>query len=600
MPRAQGMIQRLEQFTSKLSDSDDKQILRLRHGKIRKGAYHGTRSGRFKHWIAKLFLSKEQKEKRIRYLQAVTSAESVALAKELCADISKRTPIPYRVDREVTVKDVKMILEASGNDRKQFSRTVRQFVSSSATLSTLRDKPVDAARKGLEQSLMNRSIRHHDQMKQLHKEAIQLLEEQKRTKKSRRKPLVDGGAPLDLTNFKTLKKEIDALVQEKMLSLALFREAQEYAMKEQRGEPEATPQMPVPEERRHRLLKDFVESTKPEQAPRKSIALLAAEHMLQNGFEVDQADIPTSNSSALNNEISRLRERKTAWANEVANLLEAGKFKEARIVEDLTRDSEAMRLLGGLRGAFADTAWDKFLKKQRKKIQRGKKLQNQNPQQKKIRRRGPNLRKIRPQTHFDLARPGLGDHTRVATAHAKQMISRPKDYDGNIQDKESIIEQTLAMLQSKYRELSRDHNAFQLQEIRDYLDKIVYDRHVAVVEPVIRVKNPLEGVPLDTVSISGKEAAENIPFSASSDSEDGNDVPEFDFDHLEMVSVTSTDSALVAEIDQEELEDDVFEPETKTEGLNSLNEPVSTEKEKRQAKSVSDQNFPQDRDDHPG
>ena len=613
MPRVQGMIQRLEHFTSKLSGSDDKQILRLRHGKILKGAYKGTRKGRFKHWIARPLLSKEAKEKRIKYLEAVTSAESKALAKELCADISKRTPVPYEVGREVTVNDVKTVLEASQEDREEFSRTVRQFVSSSATASSLRKTPIDAARKRLDQALMDRSIRHHEQIKQLHREVLQILNEQKKIRKSRRKPLVEGGAPLELNNLRKLKREVGALIQEKMLSLALFREAQEYAMKEQVEELETTPQKTVSDERRQQLLEDFVESPKPKEAARESVALLAARHMLNNGFEVDKADIPDldipEQKLALDNEIERLRERNTAWADEVAVLLEAGKYKEARIVEDLARDSEAMKLLGNVRNVFADNAWDKFLNKQRKKVRKGKKLRIQSPNQKRIHRRGPSLRKVRPQTYLDRIRPWRGDQTRVATAHAKQMITRPQEYDGNVQGKEGIVEQTLGMLQAKYRELAQDHNAFQLQEIRDYLEKNIHDRRVAVTEPVTRMKRPLDGIPLDTGLVSPEDDQSDSVLPSTSDTYTDDGMPHFDTSQFETGSVVSTDSGNISDLGKVEdlddmegmegMEDDVFEPETTLEAQDTFSDLVDVAKKKLRPKSVSDLDDLENKDDTP-
>ena len=626
MPGAQGMIQRLVQYTSKLTGSDENQVLRLRFGKIQKGAYKGTRAGRFKHWLAKPFLSKKEKAKRQNYLQEVTETESKALAKALCTDISRRTPVPYEADQKVTVQDVKKILADSKEDRDEFSRTVRQIVSTSATVSQLRKNPMDAARKRLDQALMDKTICHHDQIKQLHREVLELLDQQSKIKKSRRKPLVDGGAPLELRNVKKLKKQISSAVEEKMLSLALFREAEEYAMKEQLEKQDTTPQSTVSDSRRQQLLKDFVESHKPEEAAHESIALLAARHMLENGVEVEEADIPKVDTeeqrTALTNEISRLRSMKRRWAHEVADLLEQHKFKEARIVEDLTRDAEAMRLLGRIREGFADQVWNKHLKKQREKIKRGKKLKTQSHGQKKIHRRGPGLQKVRPQTHFDRVRPELRAHTRVATTHAKQMISHPKEYDGNIQSKEAVVEQTLGMLKSKYPELAQDHNAFQIQEIREYLEKNIHDRRVATAEPVIRVKRPLESIPFSTEAIPDQEARnENTPlpfetasmvssnsggeFDIASLSDVGemqeDDRPQFDISGLKAASVSSSVSSGAFDsvsLTGDEGDDNVFEEEMRT-GLGSLDDLVNAEKERLRAKSVSDPDYQKEKDDPP-
>ena len=614
MPRVQGIIQRLEQFTSKLSSSDENQILRLRHGKIRKGAYRGTKKGRFKHWMAKPFLSKEAKAKRKEYLLEVTNTESRVLAKALCADISKRTPVPYEVDRQVTVRDVKIVLEESKEDREEFARTVREFTSSSATTSQLRKNPMDAARKRLEQALMDRSIRHHDQIKQLHKEAVEILTRQKKTKKSRRQPLADGEPLLELKNVKKLKKQIGSLVEEKMLSLALFREAEEYAMREPQPDLEATPQEPISDERRLELLDDFVRSDKAQKAPRKSVALLAAKHMLENGVEVREADIPNLDSSqppenlkreqeALANEVKRYRGQREEWAHQVADLLENHQFKEARLVEDLARDSEAMRLLGNVREAFADQTWDNYLKKQRKKIKKGKKIQVQSHDKKRVRSRGPSLRKIRPQTYLDRIRPWRGNHTRVATTHAKQMISRPTRYDGNVLPKEAIIEQTLGKMQAKYRELSWDSNTYLLRELRDYLEKNIHDRQVAVTEPVIRMKRPLDDIPLDTRPVSSEEVMDDSFLPTTPDSLDNDDIPQFDTSQFEAGSVVSTDSGNVSDLgkieDLDDMEKDVFEPETPIEVQDTLSELVNVAKEQLRPKSVSDLDDLQDKDELP-
>lgn len=617
MPRVQGMVQRLEQFTSKLTGSDEKQILRLRHGKIQKGAYRGTRKGRFKHWVAKPFLSQKAREKRQQYLLTVTDTESRALAKALSSDISKRTPVPYDVDRQVTVQDVKIVLEESRDEREEFSRTVRQFVSSSATPSQLRKNPMDAAEKRLEQALMDRSIRRHDQMKQLHKEALEILAQQKKTKKSRRKPLAEGEPLLELKNVRKLKKQIGALVEEKMLSLAIFQEAEEYAMKEQLVDLEATPQKTVSDERRLELLNDFVKSDKAQRAPRKSVAFLAAEHMLANGVEVDEADIPNLDSNqppeelkkqqeALANEIERYRDRDQEWAYQVADLLEQNKFKEARVVEDLARDSQTMKFLGNVREAFSDGTWDKYLKRQQKKVKKGKKLKVQSDEQKRIRSRGPSLKKIRPQTYLDQIRPWRGNHTRVATTHAKQMISRPTGYDGNAQSKEAIIEQTLGMMQAKYRELSWDSNTSLLRELRDYLEKNIYDRTVAVTKPVIRMKRPLEGIPLGTSPVSSEEELDDSILPSSPDTYTDDDMPQFDTSQLDTGSVVSTDSGNVSDLgnvedleEMEHMEEDVFEPETTAETLDTLDVLVNTAKEQLRPKSISDVEHLENQDEPP-
>ena len=575
MPRVQGIIQRLEQFTSKLSDSDDKQILRLRHGKIRKGAYKGTKKGRFKHWMAKPFISKKKKEKRKKYLADVTRAESEALASALSADISKRTPIPYEVDRQVTVQDVKTVLKASEKDRDEFESTVRKFVSSSATTSQLRRSPMDAARKYLDQTLMDRKIRHHDQIKQLQKQAFEIIDEQKRIKKSRRQPLIKGAQPLELKNAKKLKRQIAALVEEKMLSLALFREAEEYAMKEMVDSSEATPQKTVTDEQREKLLDSFFKSGKAKKRPNTSIALLAAEHMLANGFVVDEADIPNLDSNqppeelekaetALANEIKYLRNQKVRWAYQVADLLEKHKFKEARVVEDLARDTETMHMFGFIRDEVSDGAWNKYLNKQRKKIRKGKKIKLQSHDRKKVRLRGPTPKTVRPQTYFDQVRPWRGTHSRVETSHAKQLISRPTSYDGNIQNREAIVEQTLGMIQAKYRELSWVSNTSLLRELRDYLEENIHDRDVEAIEPVLRINKPLKGIPFSIDSVSSEDDLNEPTLSPRPSSSGSDDVPLFDTEKLEAMSTVTTSSGYstdIANMEDVEGPDDVFEPD---------------------------------------
>ena len=601
MPRVQGIIQRLEHFTSNLSGSDEKTVLRLRHGKIREGAYKGTRKGRFKHWLAKPFLSKKARKERKEYLQAVTEAESKALAKALSADISKRSPIPYEVDCQVNVQDVKTVLEASKEDREKFARTVRQFVSSSASSSQLHTNPVGAAKKCLEQALMDRSIRHHDQIKELHKEAVEILDQQKKTKKSKRKPLVDGEPLLELKNVNTLKKQISALVEEAMLNLALFREAEEYAMKEQLADLETTPQVTITEERRLELLDDFVKSDKAQKAPRKSIALLAAQHMLAHGVEIYKADIPNLDSNqppeklareeeALAKEIEHYRARPQQWSQQVAELLEQHQFKEARVVEDLARDSQTMKLLGKVREAFADGDWDKHLKKQRKKIKKGKNLKVQNHNQKKVHGQGPSLEKIRPQTLLDRIHPWRGNHTRVATTHAKQMISRPTGYDGNIQSKEAIVEQTLGMMQAKYQELVWDKNTSLLSDLRHYLEKNIHARRVEVTQPVVLIKRPLQDIPFDTSPVFSKEDQNKSALSPRLSLSSADDIPTFDLEKLETSSTDSGHNPDIGNMEnfKDQEPDDVFESEPAVKDQNSPNELVEAEKEELQTKSVSE------------
>ena len=553
----QGMTQRLENFTHQLNDSEQNSVLRLHNGKIVKGEYKGTRLGRFFHWSTQLFRTRKQRLVRKTYLQKITNNESRALAEELCKDISKRTPVPYQVNsglQRIRVQDAKKILKRTQTERDKFSQVVNEVVASAATPNPLRTDVVDSAGDRVYQSLMDRTIRRQEQLKQLEHEVIETLDH----KRNHRKPGESFLPSLKGSKYKQLKQRFSQKIGDKLLTLALFREAEEYATKQALtnlrdiSKTSSVEQSAVSLEDQRKLVNSFVNSDHESHRANKSIAQLTAEYMLKHGFEVDEADLPDLSQEGvqgqLEAEINELSGTDSYWAQEIAHLLRENKFKEAHIVRELAKDSGSIELLDSLREKVADDKWDNYQAGQQKKLKAGKKLKG----------RGPKLSKESSQNVFDRVRPWRGGLSRIATAFAKQAISKPveRDGDGSTQEKHEMIEQTLNMMKAKYKSFSEQHNAAMMTQLREYLEKNLQDRHVEIVHGM-KFIDPL----------SKPEPAEPYFDVTLATEDDDDDEPVFDKDKMAFKD-SDSDYSSASTITGDELpetekliDDNVFEEE---------------------------------------
>ena len=377
---------------------------------------------------------------------------------------------------------------------------------------------------------MDCSIRRPEQLKQLEREVVETLSQRREAHRAS-EPLPKA---LQGKNFKKLKQRLTKVMEEKLLTLALFRQAEEYATKEMLTGLEDIPKtssvgpVPVPLARQRELVKSFVDSNPIADSAHKSIALLSAEHMLAHGFNVEDQDIPDLSQegvqSQVDAEIKRLRDQDSYWSHEVADLMEQQKFREAHVVTELARDSESLELLEDLREQEADRGWDKFLGNQRDKIKKGKKPKVQSHNTKRLKHRGPDLKKAHPQNVFDRVRPWRGGLSRLATAFAKQTISTPveRDGDGSVQSRQQMIEQTLNMMRSKYKSFSEEHNAVMMTQLQEYLEKNLRDRQVTEVDAALYI-NPLS------------QTLTSQPVLIVEEPDEFSEKPEFDVEKMESV-----------------------------------------------------------------
>lgn len=208
----QGIIQQLKHYTS--SDFDDQLVLRLHNNKIIEGSYKGSRWGQFKHWCTSPFLSQEARNSREQYLQQVTSEESVALAKALCRDISRRTPVPFDADKSLTVKDIKQVITASKTDRQKFSQIVRDLINCATVPDPLGKAPVQALSERIDQAINDRTIRRTVQIKQLCNEVIDAINKRN----------ISGSEKKQLVN------NVNKLLFQKQEFLLLLQEAEVIAL----------------------------------------------------------------------------------------------------------------------------------------------------------------------------------------------------------------------------------------------------------------------------------------------------------------------------------------------------------------------------------
>ncbi len=218
----QGMIQRLEEYTSRLKENDQDTILRLHKGQIKKGAYKGTWSRHFTHFIVRIF-SRKVGEQYNKYLDEVTQKESRALASALCKDISRRTPMIYKSDQTINTRGVKHLLEESARERQQFDKMLNEFVAI-ATTSIQRHDLRETTGQYLNRHLTEKGIAHYDQMQFLRTSALRQLK-QKSSSKKHQPP------EKRLKRAHHCRAVIEQVIDEKMLTLAFFNEAEQYALR---------------------------------------------------------------------------------------------------------------------------------------------------------------------------------------------------------------------------------------------------------------------------------------------------------------------------------------------------------------------------------
>ena len=510
----QGMIQRLEHYTDRLKPKDEKAVLRLRKGKIKKGAYKGSISGRLKYFFSGRILTKAGRSARHKHLKDVTEVESKALAKTLCKDISRRTPVIYKAEQIISAKDVKVLLEASADERAKFDDIVDEFATITTTESTLHT-PHEGGKLRLDQYIMNRDIAHHGQMQFLKKEVTAKLRQKSSRRKSRR-PLDKEGQPEKrLTTFKKSRRLAERAIEEKMPIMALLHEAEQYAFKEnvQNMNGVSGPdrqarlngvmtsveleQKPIEKGDQEKILQSLKEHTPG--ATRKLVAELAVEHMIELGVTVDPGDFPqretTTQEEVFQKRLISLRGSRNRWDHLVADLLEDEDYEKAILLEDITQDARPLLALEALRDKVSDKAYAKDQKARVKGLEK----------RKVVKRKTPRTDKKRPQDTIDRVLPWRGGHTHVESRLAKAGVTFPLSMDGNNQGKEEVIEQTVNMLKAKYPELGSVHARGDLQVVRDYLSRHVKDRTIVRTTPLTYIKQPLKDLEKPLVEIEGDD-----------------------------------------------------------------------------------------------
>lgn len=454
----QGMISVISSYTEKLKESQENDILRLHHGEVKRGQYKGTLRGRFKHFFISLF-SEERKTQRQNYLENRTKAESIALGEKLCEDISRRTASPYEVTRPISVRDVATLLEASKAEREQFDQVVSEVLDTVTTPSSVQT-PSDAIKDRMQQHLMSRSITNHRQIQLLKEQVESKLQQRAFWRKSRRPIDPRTQKPVSrLKNFKKVRRMAREAIDAKMSTLALLREAEDYAFRQQvtpsarkierRNQVEGfiTAQEPIPSRRQEEILKQIAANTPG--AVRKPLAIIAAEQMVEQGISVEAADLPQPDQAAIER---GLKQPKGSWDYEIARLLQQGNSKAVVLAEEIRKDQLPLKKLKAFRKAVSE----------------------------------------KNQRDTDRAMPWNTGHTRVATRHAKDAISYPETVDGNVQGKEGIVQQTLNMLRAKYPELAESHNNGNMETVREFLNRHVVDRTVSAVRPLTYIRRPLD------------------------------------------------------------------------------------------------------------
>ena len=462
---------------------DENEILRLRKGKIERGAFRGTRTQRFKGWLVKNFRGQKYREAYLKAqaedFKTINDLESYNLAIALQEDLSKRAPVPYKIEEKVTVKRVKELLEQSAEERKTFHHLVAAVTAPILNHPEALTDPAHGALSVVDLAVNKQFLRRDVQVSQLRKEVAELLKNQ------------------GVNNSES--ERLDQMLNDKALKVNLFVTARDYAIRLYAPGNEESTQHAEPDQKQALQWQEkrgLENKENRAQLKKQNVTELATEMMIEAETEPLTDGQRLTGTPRLRH-IKKLKRTRKDWATHAAKLYETG-----------TVDDERKAVIIEREGKRFDERSD--LQKRRHKAQ--DRLHSPNPVrrwkarrtlqdvEKQLQEPDPHLlAKESPKAAEEMPQQAV-HHSNYPGQHSemvkdKKMKHRPITYSSVAMGKEEAIQRTLEHIITKYPSFGQKQYEYLINELKEHLSSYLTSRSVAVSEPQNLLKVEEEEVP---------------------------------------------------------------------------------------------------------
>ena len=457
---------------------NENEVLRLRNGKIERGAFKGTKKQRFVGWFVQHFRGRKYKESyfkaRAEDFQRINAEESYELALALQKDLSKRSPEPYDTGQEVTVKRAKELIAESKEDRETFQALVQKIVSPMLNKPKTLSDATHGATAVVDMEVTKQFLRRDVQVRQLRREVAQTLKKKGVAKES--------------------IEQLDKLLDDKAIKVNLFATARDYAVRlyaPTEGNVEwvrspAVTKANIDEWKEKRALD---EKQSHHVLVKTNASDLATKEILEEEKE-PLLEGKRLKGSARRTHIQKLKGMPQEWAEEAAKLYDAGDAeseRKATIIEREGRKNDERRNLQKKRHYTQDSIKSKnpfrFIGAKRK-------LQDIEKQLEEVDHQLMYKEHYQAKEEFPLT---ASHHSNYPPEHvdrvkARMMDHRPFAYSDVAMEKDDAIEKTVEMIVSKYPSFGNPEYEYLMDEMRQHLSSHLSDRMVAVATPEKQVE----------------------------------------------------------------------------------------------------------------
>ena len=469
-------LMKVIEFAGKETD-----VLRLREGRIERGAFNGTRMQRFAGWLVKNFRGKKYREdyfqRKSEDYKAISDRESCALALALEKELSRRAPEPYKLEDAVTVERARELLDQSKANRETFHQLVDEVAAPMLTPPELLSDPTHGATSVVDLAVNNQFLQRDVQVHQLRVEVAAKLESHG-------------------VNRSEIER-LDRVLDDKAIKVSLFATARDYAIR--LYAPKAV-KLYTPGEGG----KDWLGHAEPddkqlagwkgkrslsskdsrEQLKKMSVTDLAIERMIENETTPIHEALRLK-GTARKTHIQQLEKIPQSWARRAIQLYDNNNpldDHKAEIVEREGRKSDARRNLQKKRRKAQD---DLGSRNPFKRMGASKRLRDLEKQLEEI---DPHLL-VKESTNSTVETSHASSHHSNDPTHHSEMVKkeenklmerRPIVYSDVAMEKKEAIAKTVEAMTTKYPEFQHDHYKYLMDELREYLDRHLSDRTVTV------------------------------------------------------------------------------------------------------------------------
>lgn len=472
---------------------EETEILRLRKGKIERGAFKGTRKQRFVGWLVRHFRGTKYKaaylKRKSEDYKEINDQESYDLALALKKDLSKRSPRayeivmqrdlgervrqPHEIRGQVTVKEAKELLEHSAGDRAKFDQLVQKVVSPILNPPQTASDPTQGATSAVSRAVNQQFLCRDIQVSQLRLEVGKMLRSH------------------DVKETKI--ERLDRMLDDEAIKVSLFATARDYATRlyaprtgdhwRKHIEP-SEEQLTGWQEKRNLSNEQSRALLK-----KKSATELATELIIKN----EAGPLPDGQrlkGTARIKHIQRLRKMPHPWAAEAARLYErddATDDHKAMIVEREGKENDARRKLQNKRRNAQDNlkSGNPFRRIGANRRLHDLEKQLEESDQHLLVKKFPLSKEEKPHA--------ASNHSNYPNRHSemvkeKVMEHHPLVWSDTAMEKDDAIAKTVELMMTKYPSFQESQYEYLMDELRDHLSQYLSDRAVMAIQPQAHTK----------------------------------------------------------------------------------------------------------------